>query len=61
MSNESISTLIKIIAERDAEIKKLLTMIEDLNTPVTEFCAKQGYWLIKKEQLDDLVAKAKQK
>jgi hypothetical protein len=58
MNNEPVATLIQIIADRDAEIKKLLTMIEDLHTPVTEFYKKSGYWLIKKEQLEALVEKA---
>jgi hypothetical protein len=58
MNNEPVATLIQIIADRDAEIKKLLTMIEDLHTPVTEFYKKSGYWLVKKEQLDFYVEKA---
>lgn len=57
-ASEPVATLIQIIADRDAEIKKLLTMIEDLHTPVTEFYKKSGYWLVKKEQLDFYVEKA---
>lgn len=58
MNTEPVATLIQMIADRDAEIKKLLTMIEDLHTPVTEFYKKSGYRLIKKEQLDFYVEKA---
>lgn len=57
-ASEPVATLIQIIADRDAEIKKLLTMIDQLHTPVTEFYKNAGWMLIRKEKLDFYVEKA---
>jgi hypothetical protein len=57
-ASEPVATLIQIIADRDAEIKKLLIMIDQLHTPVTEFYKGAGWQLIRKEQLDFYVEKA---
>lgn len=58
MNDQTTSTLIKMIADRDAEIRKLLDMIDDLNTPVTEFYQRAGWHLIRKDALTELVNKA---